>query len=61
MTALNASQMRELEGEGFWEGFLCGATTSLAIAATLSPDAVSKIFLATAWTTAIGTCGIALT
>ena len=61
MTSLNASQMRALEGEGFWQGFICGATTSLAIAATLSPDAVSKIFLAKAWTTAIGACAIALT
>jgi hypothetical protein len=61
MTPLNESQLQEVDGAGFWDGFLCGATTSLAIAAMLSPEPVSKLFVASAWTTAVGTCGMALT
>ena len=60
MTALTASQMRAIDGEGFWEGFACGASTAIAVGLTLSPEPVSKIGLWTAWTTAVSTCGIAL-
>ena len=61
MIVLTTEQMRAIDGEGFWEGFLCGAATSIAIGATLSPDPVTKLVLGSAWTTAIGTCGIAFT
>jgi hypothetical protein len=59
MTELTAAQMKSIHGEGFWEGFRCGAAASIAIGATLSPEPVSKIALASAWTAAVGTCAIA--
>jgi hypothetical protein len=57
MTALSASQMRDLEGEGFWDGLACGTSASFALALTLSPDPVTKIGLASAWTAAVVACG----
>ena len=57
MTALTVSRMREIDGEGFWDGFACGASASFALAMTLSPDPFSKLMLAAAWTTAAGACG----
>ena len=57
MTAMTASQMRELDGEGFWDGLACGAATSFALAMTLSPDPITKIGIASAWTSAVATCG----
>ena len=60
MVPLNTKQMQAIGGEGFWDGFLCGAATSVAIGATFSPDPLSKLVLASVWTTAVGTCGSAL-
>ena len=60
MTALSAPQMRQIDGEGFWEGLACGATSSFALAMTLSPDPFSKISLAAAWTSVVAACGQAL-
>ena len=59
MTELTTTQMQSINGEGFWEGFRCGAAASIAIAATLSPEPVSKVALASVWTAAVGTCAIA--
>lgn len=61
MTRLTAVQMQSINGTGFWEGFRCGAATSIAIAATLSPEPVSKIALSSAWAAVLGTCALALT
>jgi len=61
MTTLTAPQMRRIDGEGFFEGFSCGAATSVALALTLSPDPITKIAVASAWLTVIGTCGVAVT
>jgi hypothetical protein len=60
MTVLSASQMNELEAEGFFEGFLCGASVGTLIAVAVSPEPISKIALGTLWSTAIGSCGIAI-
>ncbi len=61
MTALSASQMREVNGEGFWDGFLCGASVGALVSVTLSPDPVSKLTLGTIWAGALASCGSALT
>lgn len=60
MTELNQSQMREIDGEGFFEGFLCGASLGALIWAATSPDVVSKLALGTLWSTTIGACGLAV-
>jgi len=59
MTSLNETQMREIEGEGFWEGFLCGAAVGLAVGMMVSPEPFSKLLITSAWGTAAGTCGVA--
>ena len=61
MTALSASEMQKIDGEGFFDGFACGVATGIAIGLTLSPDPVTKVAVASAWLTAIGTCGNAVT
>lgn len=61
MTVLSQAQMRNIHGEGFFDGFLCGATVGALIWAVTTPDPVSKLALGTLWTTAISSCGIALT
>ena len=60
MTALSQSQMQSINGEGFFDGFICGASVGALVWAVTSPDPVSKLALGTLWTTAIGSCGIAL-
>ncbi len=59
MTTLSASQMRDIDGEGFWDGFLCGASATFAIGMTLSPEPISKLALGSIWGTALGSCGSA--
>jgi hypothetical protein len=59
MTELTAAEMQSINGEGFWDGFRCGAAAAIAIGATFTPEPVSKIALASAWTAAVGTCAIA--
>lgn len=61
MTALKEAQMRELDGEGFWEGFVCGAAAGLAVGMTVSPEPYSKLLLTSAWGAAVGACGVAFT
>jgi hypothetical protein len=57
MTVLSASQMREVDGEGLWDGFICGASVGALIAVALSPDPISKFTLGAYWTSAISSCG----
>lgn len=57
MTDLNELQLRGLEGAGFWDGFLCGASATFVVGMTLSPDPVSKVALGLALSSAIGKCG----
>ena len=60
MKPMTAAQVQSVSGQGFWEGFRCGAATSIAIGATLSPDPISKLALASAWAAFVGTCAIAV-
>ena len=59
MTVMSTSQMREVDGEGFWDAFICGASVGALISVALSPDPVSKFTLGALWTSAIGSCGSA--
>jgi hypothetical protein len=59
MINLCASQMRDLDGKGLWDGFVCGASVAFLVGMTVSPDPVSKLAWGTTWTTAIGSCGSA--
>ncbi len=55
MKVLTLEQAQQLEGGGFWRGFVCGLTAVATIAAIVSPDPISKLglySLATGW----GTC-----
>ena len=61
MTVLSKSQMQGLDGEGFFDGLVCGAAAGLAVALTLSPEPVSKAVVTSAWVGAIGACGVAFT
>ena len=52
MQVLTLEQAQQLEGGGFWQGFICGITAVATIAAIVSPDPISKfaVFgLATSW------------
>ncbi len=52
MQVLTLEQAQQLEGGGFWHGFVCGLTAVGTIAAIVSPDPVSKLAvaaLATSW------------
>lgn len=57
MTALNELQMRGMNGEGFWDAFLCGSSATFLVGMTLSPDPVSKLAWGVAWSGFIGKCG----
>lgn len=57
MTVLSESQLREIDGEGFWDGFVCGASVGALIWAATTPDPVSKLALSTLVTAAVGSCG----
>ena len=61
MTTLNVSQMREVDGAGFFDAFVCGAIVGTLIWVAVTPEPVSKLALGTLWTTAIGSCGSAVT
>lgn len=60
MTTLTSAQMQDLEGEGFWGGFFCGASAAVLLGMALSPDPFTKLAWGVAWSTAAGTCGAAL-
>ena len=52
MQVLTLEQAQQLEGGGFWRGFVCGLTGIATVAAIVSPDPVSKFAvaaLATSW------------
>ncbi len=52
MQVLTLEQAQQIEGGGFWRGFICGLTGIATIAAITSPDPVSKLAvasLATSW------------
>jgi len=52
MQVLTLEQAQQLEGGGFWRGFVCGLTGVATIAAIISPDPISKLAvysLATGW------------
>ncbi|MCH8936719.1 MAG: hypothetical protein IIB90_13420 [Gemmatimonadetes bacterium] len=42
MQVLTLEQAQQLEGGGFWHGFICGLTGVATIAAIMSPEPVSK-------------------
>ncbi len=42
MQVLTLEQAQQLEGGGFWRGFVCGLTAVATIAAIASPDPISK-------------------
>ena len=60
MTILSEQQMRDIDGEGLWDGFVCGASAAFLIGMALSPDPFSKLAWGATWTTAIGSCGSTL-
>ena len=43
MQVLTLEQAQQLEGGGFWHGFLCGLTAAATIAAIASPEPISKL------------------
>ena len=45
MQTLTIQQMERLEGEGFWQGVVCGLTGAATLAVILSPEPVSKFAL----------------
>ncbi len=52
MQVLTLEQAQQLEGGGFWHGFVCGLTAVATIAVIVSPDPISKFAfysLATGW------------
>lgn len=52
MRTLTLEQAQQIEGGGFWRGFVCGLTGIATVAAIVSPDPVSKLALfslATGW------------
>ncbi len=52
MQVLTLEQAQQLEGGGFWRGFVCGLTAVATIAAIASPDPISKFAvygLTTGW------------
>jgi len=59
MTVLTATQMREVDGEGFWDGFLCGASVGGLVWVAASPDPISKLALGKLVAGAIASCGSA--
>ena len=59
MKTLNAMQLRQYDGEGFWDGLICGASAGYIVFALLSPDPLSKLGLARAGVMAVGSCGSA--
>lgn len=59
MQTLTAEQMMGVDGFGFWEGFACGAGVIGSIAATISPDPLSKAALWSLYSGTIAACGMA--
>ena len=52
MQVLTPEQAQQLEGGGFWHGFVCGLTAVATAAVIASPDPISKLALfslATGW------------
>ncbi len=45
MQVLTPEQAQQLEGGGFWHGFVCGLTAVATIAAISSPEPMSKFAL----------------
>ncbi len=57
MHVLTLEQAQQIEGGGFWHGFICGLTGVAAIAALISPEPVSKFglfSLASGWAACFG-------
>ena len=57
MQVLTLEQAQQLEGGGFWHGFICGLTGVATIAAIASPEPVSKLALfslASGWAACFG-------
>ncbi len=52
MQVLTLEQAQQLEGGGFWRGFVCGLTAVATIGIIVSPDPISKLAfysLSTGW------------
>lgn len=57
MHVLTLEQAQQLEGGGFWHGFICGLTGVATLAAIMSPEPISKLALyslATGWAACLG-------
>ncbi len=57
MQVLTLEQAQQLEGGGFWHGFICGLTGVATLAAIMSPEPISKLALyslATGWAACLG-------
>jgi len=57
MHVLTLEQAQQLEGGGFWHGFICGVTAVATIAAIVSPEPISKFAvagLAASWGACLG-------
>jgi hypothetical protein len=59
MRSLSHAEMLWVEGGDFWEGFVCGAGIVGSLAATFSPEPLSKITLWGLYSGTVGACGIA--
>ena len=60
MKPLSDAAMSRVEGGGFWQGFACGAGIVGSIAASLSPDPVSKLALWGLYSGTVAACGLPL-
>lgn len=45
MEVLTLEQAQQIEGGGFWRGFVCGLTGVATVAVLLSPEPISKLTL----------------
>ena len=49
MQTLTFEQAQQLEGGGFWRGFICGLTAVAIVAAIASPEPISKFAISSLW------------
>ncbi len=57
MKVLTLERAQQLEGGGFWHGFICGLTGVVTVAVLMSPEPISKLALyglATGWAACLG-------
>ena len=61
MQELSIEMVQQIDGEGFWGGFLCGAGLAASAYVLFTPDPVGKLAMYTVLTSTAGACGLALT